>query len=142
MTAEAVEKMLSDAQVKDVFARAGLGAEPAGVDDKIYLIRHGDNGLNKSVFAMYKTDLLSGDAKNLASAIYAYDGGDKKNCALKAAMIVAASSYLANSKDFGDAQMKGENPSAVVRSCGDTIRGADDHSPGKQKRSECSRYHC
>lgn len=110
MTAEAVEKMLSDAQVKDVFARAGLGAEPAGVDDKIYLIRHGDNGLNKSVFAMYKTDLLSGDAKNLASAIYAYDGGDKKNCALKAAMIVAASSYLANSKDFGDAQMKGETP--------------------------------
>ena len=110
MTAEAVEKMLSDAQVKDVFARAGLGAEPAGVDDKIYLIRHGDNGLNKSVFAMYKTDLLRGDARNLASAIYAYDGGDKKDCALKAAMTVAASSYLANSKDFGDAQMKGETP--------------------------------
>lgn len=110
MTAEAVEKMLSDAQVKDVFARAGLGAEPAGVDDKIYLIRHGDNGLNKSVFAMYKTDLLRGDARNLASAIYAYDGGDKKVCALKAAMTVAASSYLANSKDFGDAQIKGETP--------------------------------
>lgn len=110
MTAEAVEKMLSDAQIKDVFARAGLGAEPAGVDDKIYLIRHGENGLNKSVFAMYKTDLLRGDAKNLASAIYAYDGGNKKDCALKAAMTVAASSYLANSKDFGDAQLKGETP--------------------------------
>lgn len=110
MKAEAVEKMLSDSQIRNVFSRVGLGAEPADIDDKIYLIRHGDNGLDKSVFAMYKTDLLNGDARNLASAIYAYDGGDKKDCALKAAMTVAASFYLANSKGFEEAQIKGENP--------------------------------
>lgn len=110
MKAEVVEKMLSDSQIRNAFSRVGLGAEPADVDDKIYLIRHGDNGLDKSVFAMYKTDLLNGDAKNLASAIYTYDEGDKKDCALKAAMTVAASSYLANSKDFEEAQIKGENP--------------------------------
>ena len=107
---EAVEKMLNDDHIKDTFSRIGLGAEPTGIDDKIYLIKHGDNGLDQATFAMNKTDLLYGDAKNLASAIYAYDGGDKMDCALKAAATVAATVYLANSEDYIEAQTKGENP--------------------------------
>lgn len=110
LTNEAVEKMLNDDQIKDAFSRIGLGAEPAGIDDKIYLIKHGDNGLDQATFAMNKTDLLYGDAKNLASALYAYDGGDKMDCALKAAATIAATVYLSNSQDYIEAQTKGENP--------------------------------
>lgn len=107
---EAVEKMLNNEQIKEAFSRVGLGAEPAGIDDKIYLIRHGNNGLYESTFAMNKTDLLYGDAKNLAAALYAYGGGDKKACALKAAVTIAASVYLANSSDYIEAQTKGKSP--------------------------------
>ena len=110
LTNEAVEKMLNDDQIKDAFSRIGLGAEPAGIDDKIYLIKHGDNGLDQATFAMNKMDLLYGDAKNLASALFAYDGGDKMDCALKAAATIAATVYLANSQDYVEAQTKGENP--------------------------------
>lgn len=105
----AAEALLDDKQIKNVFSKSGMRAIPLKESDEIYLIYKSEEGLQKSIYGMSKTDLLNGDGRSLASALYAYGDGDKIECALKSAMTVAAVQYLANKQKFHEGQLVGDH---------------------------------
>lgn len=103
----ASEVLLSDEEIRAVFQNAGLRATPMPGSDEIYLYYQTEEGFQKSVYGMSKTDLLNGNAKTLASALYAYSDGNKLECAMKAAATVAAVQFLANKEKFYSGQRDG-----------------------------------
>lgn len=105
----AAEAMMGSPDIQSVFRQLGFAAEPVMHGDEIYLLKKTEEGLTKSVYGMSKMDLLKGDAKSLASAIYAYGSGTKTECAMKAAVTIAASRYLANQEEFKEGQLTGSS---------------------------------
>ena len=106
---EAVDILLNNDQIRKVFSMVGVEAEPEVSGGTVYLLKKSENGLMQSLYGMEKMDLLTGDARSLASALHAYGNRDLTDCALKAAVTVAAAQYLANSEAFSQGQLIGKN---------------------------------
>lgn len=107
---EITKEIFNNKEIREALAGLGLRAEPEPYTDKIYIFQKDQDAYGMHhVYAMSKTDLLNGDAKSLASAMYAYSNNEKEKieCSLKAAIAVASISILGNKEEYDRCQKNG-----------------------------------
>ncbi|MCC2254567.1 hypothetical protein LKD70_09080 [Ruminococcus sp. CLA-AA-H200] len=121
---QAVKVLLQDKEVKNVLKNMHLKAIPEKGSDDIYLYYKKSEGLPKTVYGMSKQDLLNGDGRTLASALYAYKDGDKIDCAMKAALAIANIQYIGNMEKFNLGQLNG-TPMRLAYVDVETVHGSD-----------------
>lgn len=114
--------MLKDKEIKEVFKNIGLLAQAEKNSDNIYLfaqdLKKANGYFDRRIFTMSKADLLVGDGKSLAVALYneklnrGATDMDKDRLKLHSAMVsslaVASARYLGNKEEFKNSQLKGE----------------------------------
>ena len=116
----ATNLMLKDKDIQKVFDNIGYIVYPKQNTDNIYLFHKGENmkGNPERSFIMSKADLLTGNAKSLAKAIYrdklSSDANLVERDTLKmqssvmASIGIAAAQYLANKETFSEMSLNGK----------------------------------